>query len=72
MTQELKRGLVEFGVAHPPRLKRAPLAPRDFVRLYFSCPREAYIWQEYYSDRDDDDELMQLLRKLRAATANHA
>jgi hypothetical protein len=69
MSNDIRRGLVEFGVANPPGEDRDCLSRQEFERFYFQDPREAYSWQELYSDADEDDELTKLLGLLRSLRA---
>ena len=64
--RHLHKRIVEFGVAHPVSHLRPPLTSSEFERLYFDDPCEANCWQEFYSDNDDEDELMWLLNMFRS------
>ena len=65
--RELKKKFISFGIVHPQSEERAPLCKSDFERIYHRDPREAYVWQEFYSDCHDDDALMELIRMIRSA-----
>ena len=65
--RELRQELVHFGLANPPRIEQTAIDALDFERLSFQDPRRANIWQEYFSDTGDDDDLMALIRMLRRA-----
>lgn len=62
--RELHRRLVEFGVSNAPHDNQNPMSFDQFEQLYLEDPRLANIWQECYSDVDDDDMLMTLLKML--------
>ena len=65
--EDIRRGLVEFGLNHRARACQEQFSTSAYESLYFSGDSSAYVRQEIYPDSDDDDAsaLMMLLRSLR-------
>eukprot|EP00973_Karenia_brevis_P018038 2477757-Karenia_brevis.AAC.1 len=61
-SEELKRELVSFSICHAAQPSPHMFSPDEFENSYFSHEAIAYSWQESFSDEDDNDDLMQLLR----------
>ena len=47
------------------------LQAEQYEDAYYSHAPAAYIWQEGYSDNDEDDALMCLLRMMRKMVRDH-
>jgi len=62
---ELRRELVLFSTIHSTPVEESNFDPDSFEEAFWQDLRDAFLWQEYYEDKDDSDELMQLVPLLR-------
>ena len=62
----LHKEVTAFAASQPPARPTSELDHSDFEAAFFSHAPAACEWQECYTDQNDDDDLMALIRLLRA------
>ena len=68
--RELRKEIVSFGLQHLARSTNHVARPSDFEEMYFRDVEAAHLWQEEWSDENDDDEFLALLELIRRLERN--